>query len=188
MPKVSEAHKERRREQILEGARRCFARYGYEGATVARLEEETGLSRGGIFNYYASKDALFIEVAVETSRRLTDIWLQRGFRAVLDAIVDEDPDWLAVQFEATRRIRTDAEFRALIERREDELKGAREERLELLRPQVRDDVPLESTAVFLGLVANGLGLRHTVGDSLPDLDAIAKLVDEGVAPRAQSSP
>jgi AcrR family transcriptional regulator len=183
MPKVTEEHKERRREQILEAARHCFARHGYEGATVARLEEEVGLSRGAIFNYFASKDALFIEVALETSRRLTDVWLQRGFRAVLDAIVDEDPDWLSVQFEAVRRIRTKPEFRRAVEEREQERAENRTERLELLRPHVRDDVPLEAAAVFLGLVANGLALRQSVGDEPPDLDVIAKLVDTGVAPR-----
>ena len=115
MPKVSEEHKERRREQILDGARRCFARHGYEGATVARLEQEIGLSRGAIFNYFPNKDALFVELALETSKRLTDIWLQRGLprRARCDRA--EDPDWLAVQLESTRRIRTDAEFRKLIE-------------------------------------------------------------------------
>ena len=42
MPKVSAEHKQRRREEILEGAQRAFARHGYEGATVARLEVEWG--------------------------------------------------------------------------------------------------------------------------------------------------
>jgi TetR/AcrR family transcriptional regulator, transcriptional repressor of aconitase len=183
MPKVSEEHKVMRREQILDAARRCFARYGYEGATVARLERETGLSRGAIFNYYPSKDAIFVELALETSRRLTEIWLQSGFRAVLDAIVEEDPDWLSVQLEATRRVRTDAAFKQLIEAKERELEDTRSERLERVRPLVRDDVPIETAAIFLSLVVNGLALRHTLGDPLPDLDVIAKLVDEGVAPR-----
>ena len=48
---------------------------------------------------------------------------------------------------------------------------------------MREDVPLEDAAIFLSFVANGLALRHAMGDPLPDLDAIAKLVDEGVAPR-----
>ena len=54
MPKLSEVEKDARRERILEGARRCFARYGYEGATVVRLEQEIGLSRGAIFNWFDS--------------------------------------------------------------------------------------------------------------------------------------
>ena len=125
MPKVTAAHKERRREQILDGARRCFAQHGYEGATVARLEQEIGLSRGAIFNYFPSKDALFVELAIEMSRRYTDIWLNEGFRAVLGAIVEADADWLSVQFEATRRVRTDPEFRQLLEEREQELEATR---------------------------------------------------------------
>jgi AcrR family transcriptional regulator len=183
VPKVSAEHKERRREQILEGARRCFARHGYEGATVACLEDEIGLSRGAIFNYFPSKDALFVELAIETSRRYTDIWLNEGFRAVLGAIVEADADWLAVQFEATRRVRTDTDFRQLVDEREQELAATRDERLGRLRPQVRDDVPIEAVAMLLVLVANGLALRQAMGDPPPDLDAIAKLVDEGVAPR-----
>ena len=183
MPKVSEEHKERRREQILDGARRCFAQHGYEGATVVRLEQEIGLSRGAIFNYFPNKAALFVALATETSRRVTEIWFESGFRAVLDAVVAEDPDWLAVQLEATRRIRTDPDFRRVVEETERELAAGRPERLERLRPQVRDDVPVEAAAIFLSFVVNGLALRQAMGDPLPDLDALAKLVDEGVAPR-----
>ena len=183
MPKVSEEHKERRREQILDGARRCFGQHGYEGATVARLEKEIGLSRGAIFNYFPSKDALFIELAIETSRVYTDIWLNEGLRAVLRAIAEADADWLSVQFETTRRIRTDPAFRKLVEQREQEFAETRGERLSRLRPQVRDDVPIEAVAIFLAFVANGLALRVSVGEPMPDLDAIAKLVEEGVARR-----
>src|SRR4051812_25365007 len=111
MPKVSEEHKTRRREQILDGAQRAFARHGYAGATVAVLEEETGLSRGAIFNYFPDKEAIFIELAMRSSERLTDVWLERGFRELLDAIVHEDLDWLAVQLEAVHRLRTDEAFR-----------------------------------------------------------------------------
>src|ERR1051326_521888 len=63
MPKVSAEQVEARREQILSGARRCFARWGYDGATVPRLEKEIGLSHGAIFNYYRSKLDLFVALA-----------------------------------------------------------------------------------------------------------------------------
>ena len=52
MPKVSTEHKQRRREEILAGAQRVFARHGFEGSTVARLEAETCLSRVAIFSYF----------------------------------------------------------------------------------------------------------------------------------------
>jgi AcrR family transcriptional regulator len=189
MPKVSEEHKSRRREQILEGARRVFARDGYEGATVARLEEEIGLSRGAIFNYFPNKQAIFIELAAETSERLTGIWLERGFRTLLDELVKEDPDWLAVQLEAVRRLRTDEDFRNHVLEREQARLPELPERLERLRAQgVRDDVPIDTVAIFLSVVANGLALRMTMGDRMPDLDAFAELVEHGVGAKPGKRP
>jgi AcrR family transcriptional regulator len=188
MPKVSEEHKERRREEILAAAQRCFARYGYEGATVARLEAESGLSRGAIFNYFENKEALFVELAARSSQRLTGIWLEHGFRAAVEAIAHEDPEWLGVQLEATRRVRTDPAFQKQMTVKEAELTAGREGRLAKLREQgVRDDLPIEETAIFLSLVANGLALRRTMGDPLPDLDALVDLVESGVAPRTKVS-
>jgi AcrR family transcriptional regulator len=187
VPKVSEEHKNRRREQIIDGARRCFARHGYEGATVARLEEEVGLSRGAIFNYFPNKEALFVAVAASLSDRMTRIWLEQGFRALLDAIVHEDTDWLAVQLEAVRRFRTDPEFRRQVDAQEEVWAETRDERLDALREQgVRDDVGIDQIGIFLGLIANGLALRVTVGDPNPDLDAIAELVETGVGPRRRA--
>jgi AcrR family transcriptional regulator len=187
VPKVSEEHKNRRREQIIDGARRCFARHGYEGATVARLEEEVGLSRGAIFNYFPNKEALFVAVAASLSDRMTRIWLEQGFRALLDAIVHEDTDWLAVQLEAVRRFRTDPEFQRQVDAQEEVWAETRDERLDALREQgVRDDVGIDQIGIFLGLIANGLALRVTVGDPNPDLDAIAELVETGVGPRRRA--
>ena len=184
MPKVSEEHKERRRAQILEGAQRAFARHGYEGTTVTILEEVTGLSRGAIFNYFPNKQAIFLELAIESNKRLTEIWLEQGFRALLEEISHEDPDWLGVQLEAARRVHTDPAFEELVADAETELRAHRQDRLDRLAAQgVRDDVPLEATAVFLSLVANGLALRRTMGDPMPDLDVLAELVERGVAPR-----
>src|SRR5215216_7875351 len=125
MPKVSDEHRQRRRAEILDAARRCFAQHGYEGATVARLEEETGLSRGAIFNYFENKEALFVSLVRRSSDRFVEIWLEQGYRALLEAIAHEDPDWLSVQVEAARRVRTDQRFREQIERHLEETKDRR---------------------------------------------------------------
>src|SRR5688500_1058248 len=182
MPKVTEEHKEARREQILEAAQRVFARHGFEGATVSRLEEETGLSRGAIFSYFENKDDLFVAVVARSSGRLTEIWLEQGFRALVEEIAHEDPDWLAVQLEAARRVRTDAHIREMVMKLEERAAETRPERLERLRPSVRGDLPLEDVARFLALVANGLAFLRVTGDELPDLDVLAELVERGSAP------
>ena len=183
MPKVSDEHKQRRREEILEAAQRVFARHGYESATVRRLEEETGLSRGAIFSYFENKDALFVAVVAESSDRLVGIWLERGFRALLDAIANEDPDWLSVQFEAARRIRTDERFAEQVAKLDRDFAAQREDRFARLRDSVRSDVPIEAVAQFLSLLANGLAFVRVTGDELPDLDVLNRLVETGAMPR-----
>src|SRR5688572_1076651 len=79
VPKISEERREARRTEILEAAHRCFAEHGYEGATVVKLEEATGLSRGAIFNYFPNKQALFVAVTAASSDRFVEIWLEHGF-------------------------------------------------------------------------------------------------------------
>jgi AcrR family transcriptional regulator len=48
-----------RRNAILGGAGRVFARDGYEGASMARIAREIGVSKGTLYNYFPSKAALF---------------------------------------------------------------------------------------------------------------------------------
>ena len=115
MPKISEERRARRREQILDGARRCFAEHGYEGATVARLEAEVGLSRGAIFNYFGSKEDLFVELAVQDTARLSDVWVNEGLDGVVRDVLEIDPAWLGVYLELIRRVRTDPDFRRRID-------------------------------------------------------------------------
>ena len=183
MPKVTEEHKEARREQILVGAQRAFAQHGYEGATVARLEEETGLSRGAIFSYFENKQALFIALVRRSSDRFVEIWLERGYRALLEAIAHEDPEWLSVQIEAARRVRTDEVFREQISRLLDETEERRQSRLDRLRAVTRDDVPIAVIAHLLGMLANGVAFARVTDDPMPDLDQLMTLIETGVAPR-----
>ena len=148
MPKVSEAHLQARREQILEGARRTFARHGYEGATVARLEEEIGLSRGAIFHYFPDKWSLFVALAAEDQNRLLDLMLEEGFDETLRQLARENPDWLGVYFELTRRFRQDPELlKQFSQRAGEEREREVEQRLRELHASgaFRADIDLEST-------------------------------------------
>src|SRR3954469_21583084 len=110
MPKVSEEHLESRREEILAGARRAFARHGYEGTTVAVLEQEIGLSRGAIFNYFPDKWALFFELAARDRHELTSLLMEQGLDATIRHLANESPDWMAVYFDVVRLLRNDPEL------------------------------------------------------------------------------
>lgn len=189
MPKISEERRQARRDQILDGARRTFARYGYEGATVARLEQEIGLSRGAIFNYFPDKWALFKALAERDQHRFLDVLLEDGLDSVLRMLSAESPDWLGVYFELTRRLRTDPSLMKDFQTRNPELEKRADERFrELQRSGVyRDDVELEAIIGFVNVVANGLALAFSLGLAIP-VEPLLKLVHAGIDGKSASAP
>ena len=185
MPMISEERKAERREQILGAARRCFAEHGYEGATVARLELATGLSRGAIFNYFPSKEELFVELAVQDAQRISDLWVSQGLPAVVGEVLELDPAWLAVYLELVRRVRTDPEFKRRIDERQAEVVPVNRARIEEAQRtgEFRDDVEPRDIGQFVSLVLNGLALVRASGDELPPADLVLRLLDGAVGGR-----
>jgi len=183
MPKISEERRTERREQILAGARRAFAEHGYEGATVARLEEAIGLSRGAIFNYFGSKEALFVELAVQDNARLSDLWVNQGLEAVVREIVELDPAWLGVHLELIRRVRTDLDFRRRIEERLQEIVPVNRARVEEAQRtgELRDDLDAKELGAFVNLVLNGLALQRASGDEPPPVELVVGLLEDAIA-------
>jgi TetR/AcrR family transcriptional regulator, transcriptional repressor for nem operon len=55
-------HKQRTREKILSAAGRVFRRQGYHAAGVDAVMEEAGLTAGGFYAHFPSKEALLGEV------------------------------------------------------------------------------------------------------------------------------
>lgn len=72
---------EETRLRILDAARRCFARHGYEGTTNRRLAEAAGLTTGAIYHYFGSK----LELYIETHIRVQEFVYTRFEKAVVDA-------------------------------------------------------------------------------------------------------
>jgi AcrR family transcriptional regulator len=185
VPKVSDQHLEARREQILDGARRAFARYGYDGATVTKLEQEIGLSRGAIFNYYPDKWSLFFELASRDGHELSALMMEQGLDATIQHLAEESPDWMAVYFEILRILRSNPERMAEFRNRGGEEREAQIDAwLERLKAEgaFRDDVALEDIVFFVNAVANGVALARSL--NLPvDSEALMKLVHGGIDPR-----
>ncbi|TSD95338.1 TetR/AcrR family transcriptional regulator [Skermania sp. ID1734] len=184
MPKVSEDHLAARRAQILDGARRCFAEYGYEGATVRRLEEVTGLSRGAIFHHFRDKDALFLALAQEDAERMAEVAATQGLVQVMRDMLThpEQFDWLGTRLEIARRLRNDPEFRRGWTQRSAELTDATLARLERQKAagRLRDDLPTDVLLGYLDLVLDGLIARIASGHAGENLSAVLDLVEESV--------
>ena len=188
MPKISEERRTERRQQILASARRCFAEHGYEGATVVRLEQATGLSRGAIFNYFATKEELFIELAVQDTARMSELWVNEGLEAVVREIVELDPDWLGVYLELIQRVRTDQEFRARIEERQKDVIPVNRARVEEAQRsgEFRSDLEPSELGAFVNLVLNGLALLRAQGDEPPRVELVVGLLEDAIGGRARS--
>ncbi|GAB0103353.1 TetR/AcrR family transcriptional regulator [Nocardia sp. JMUB6875] len=70
MPRVSEEHLERRRQQILDAAQTCFARKGLHATTMQDVFAESGLSAGAVYRYFKSKDDIIAALTTEASTEL----------------------------------------------------------------------------------------------------------------------
>ncbi|HEX7301742.1 TetR family transcriptional regulator [Lentzea aerocolonigenes] len=197
MPRVSQDHLDARRRQILDGARACFARHGYEGATVRRLEEATGLSRGAIFHHFRDKESLFLALAEDDALRMADVVAEQGLVQVMRDLLDEPEkrteehaaDWLGTRLEVSRRLRTDPDFRARWAERSEQLTAATRQRLIRQREagNLRDDVDVTVLTSFLELVLEGLVSHLAMGLPADDMEPVLDLVEETVRRHRRSS-
>ena len=82
MPKISAAHEQHRRAQILEAAMACFARQGYHATSMDDVVRECGLSVGAIYSYFPSKEELFLALSDDRTNQtlayLNDLFRRPG--------------------------------------------------------------------------------------------------------------
>ncbi|WP_020521098.1 TetR/AcrR family transcriptional regulator [Catelliglobosispora koreensis] len=190
MPRVSQDQLDARRQEILAAARACFAQYGYEGATVRRLEEATGLSRGAIFHHFRDKESLFLAVAEDDAVEMTATVAEHGLVQVMRDLLARasDPDsagWLGTQLEVARRLRTDPDFAQRWAAHDAAISGATQQRLQRQSSAgtLRDDVPLEVLTHFLELAYDGLVKRLAMGGDAGELGPVLDLIEETVRRR-----
>ncbi|MEU8860329.1 TetR/AcrR family transcriptional regulator [Streptomyces umbrinus] len=65
MARVSQAHLDARRRQILDGAARCFARNGFHATSMQDVLKEVDLSAGAVYRYFSGKDELIAAIVTE---------------------------------------------------------------------------------------------------------------------------
>ena len=70
MPKVSQAHLDARRQQIVDAARTRFGSHGFAHTSMADIIAESGLSNGAVYRYFASKEQIVIAVCEQGTEAL----------------------------------------------------------------------------------------------------------------------
>src|SRR5580693_5613453 len=83
MPRVTQQHRDERREQILAAARRCFLRSGFHGTSMQDLFAEANLSSGAVYGYFPSKDDVIVAIAEENMREIA---------AMIQTVAADEPD------------------------------------------------------------------------------------------------
>lgn len=101
MPKVTDAYREARRDEIARAAMRRLGEQGFSGTSMADIIEESGISAGAIYSHFRSK----AEIAQHVAR------LAVGTRAeeLVASTRAAEPPWppieiIAFVLEATRQV------------------------------------------------------------------------------------
>jgi AcrR family transcriptional regulator len=199
MPRVSAKTKAVNREKLLMAAADEFASSGVAGANINRISLAAGLAKGTVYNYFDSKESLFLEVVREACARAADevtIVDDASTAEALVLLLQTDVSWVKKNQAFARVIQrelfgTDEErYQAVLEATAPFL--ARTEAV-LERGQARGDVRDDKPAVQLALVLGGLmelayAQHWGSGGAWPLLDDIPTLVVDqflgGAAPRA----
>ncbi len=85
MPRVSRAEAEIHREQITEASARLFRERGINGVSVADLMGAAGLTHGGFYGHFESKDALAGVAVAHAFEQSVERWNRRIAAAPDDA-------------------------------------------------------------------------------------------------------
>jgi AcrR family transcriptional regulator len=164
-------------QRLLRAAADVFARRGYEGARVADIATEAGLSNGALYSYFGSKADLLVQsLRAHGSRLLGDLVAADPTRSITDSLLvtgrslrrRRDPDGYLV-IEALVAARRDADVAA-------QLGADVRERTDRLAALVREaqargeldrTLPPEAVAHFCLSLAVGTAL---VSPDLHDVD------------------
>jgi AcrR family transcriptional regulator len=75
MPRITEEHREARREQVLEAARACLQEHGLEAVSMEMIIARSGLSTGAVYGYFKGKDEIIDAAVTEGTAQLAELLL-----------------------------------------------------------------------------------------------------------------
>lgn len=181
MPRVTQAHVDARRHQILKAAYDRFARHGFHGTTMRDVAVAAGLSTGALYRYFDGKEELVRAVAAET--RSTERHLLAppdpdgsaldDLRAAVEAFVrvlDEPRARPALLLNArvVGEALDDPVLRSEVVESSRSLRDGLEELVERgrTRGEIRSDLAPEAVAAALGALLRGLGSQVLIDPGL----------------------
>ncbi|MGA9401088.1 TetR/AcrR family transcriptional regulator [Haladaptatus sp.] len=86
MKGFSDAERDRIREQLLETGGELFAQYGLQKTTIADLTDPVGIANGTFYQFFDSKERLYLDVAELEGQVVADEIVANSFE------VEDDPE------------------------------------------------------------------------------------------------
>ena len=88
MPKLSSEEMDKRRGRVVAAARTCFSRDGFSDCSMDEICEEAGLSKGAVYNHFASKEELIYAVADEQFLSLERLTGGKSLDEIRDSLLE----------------------------------------------------------------------------------------------------
>jgi TetR/AcrR family transcriptional regulator, transcriptional repressor for nem operon len=180
MARTPNSRKEDTHERIVDVAARALRRHGYSGVGVAEVMREAGLTHGGFYAHFESREALLVEALERAGRDSTTVvtraaQARRGrhvsaFRALVETYLDE------AHLGALESGCPVAALGSDMARQAGELRRASTARVKGLVALVRDALPAGdqgSAMVVAATLVGALQLARALGDNAEGHAALA---------------
>jgi AcrR family transcriptional regulator len=172
------------RERILASAAVVFTREGYGGASVDRIAEDAGYSKGALYSNFASKDVLFRELVDyyaddQANELFQKLDAAQGAEELIKATCEwadglqHEPDLRLLVLEMTRRSKADTTLPGHHSRLFDEQWRTVGTRLQGIFPAGKSPVPPIVLGALVMELAYGNGMQLQTDFSAGDLIGVA---------------
>jgi len=172
MSRTPNSRKETTHERIVETAGRALRRNGYAGVGVADVMKEAGLTHGGFYAHFESRDALLVEALERASRERSEavsrVMQQRaaegisGFRSLVETYLADG------QITSPETGCPVAALACEMPRQSQMVRDASAERVQQLMAGVRATLPKKHRAaasLITGTLVGSLQLARVLGDN-----------------------
>ena len=167
---ISADRKTQTHDRIVEVAARAIRRGGYEGIGVADIMKEAGLTHGGFYAHFASRDAMLVEALQRAGRDSDQLFAERtaqrragesAFAAVVNNYLQES------HLAGVERGCVVAALSSEMSRQKDAVLDASRSRMqaliELVRRALPEGVAPEQAQVITATMVGALQLARTLG-------------------------
>jgi AcrR family transcriptional regulator len=180
MPKISpEAYRERRG-RIMDAARRCFVRKGIH-ISVDDICAEARVSKGALYGYFPSKEAVIQAIADEHIADLAKVRAASSAEELVDALLERinngDRASCRLELEAWAHALTREQLRNRLMENTGELRSSIEQALKRIEAKGKPrDLPSPDMALIIETLAMGLVANAALGRDAEARKLLALLI------------